>query len=83
MEVILQSSAKKELDRLPSKLGLRISLAIRGLQEEPFPTQSKKLQGWVSHYRLRVGDYRVIYFWDKVTKKILITKVKHRREVYK
>ena len=83
MEVILQPSAKKELDRLSGKLGLRIALAIKNLQKEPFPVHSKKLQGWNGHYRLRVGDYRVVYFWDKENKNILITKIKHRREVYK
>ncbi len=83
MEVKLKPNAEKELDKLPDKLAKRIVAAIIQLQTEPFPVNSQKLSGKTGTYRLRVGDYRIIYFWDKIRKLLLVTRIRHRREVYK
>jgi mRNA interferase RelE/StbE len=74
--------ARKELARLPEKTQTRIARAILALEDDPFPHGGKKLKnrdGW----RIRVGDYRILYFADAKTRKITIGVIGHRREVYR
>jgi mRNA interferase RelE/StbE len=74
--------AKKELARLPGKTQTRIAKAILELENDPFPHGGKKLKnrdGW----RIRVGDYRVLYFADTKARQITIGVIGHRREVYR
>jgi mRNA interferase RelE/StbE len=80
--VDLARDAKKELARLPTALQKRVARAFLALEEEPFPAGCKKLKnrdGW----RVRVGDYRILYFADKVARKIVVGVIAHRREVYR
>lgn len=81
-QVILQQPAEKELDALESSIYKRIVTRLLALEENPRPAGVKKLQGQES-YRLRVGDYRVLYTIDDKGKKIFIMAVGHRREVYR
>ena len=74
--------ARKELSRLPTQMQARIAKAILVLESNPFPHGCKKLKnrdGW----RIRVGDYRILYFADTKTKQIVIGVIGHRREVYR
>jgi mRNA interferase RelE/StbE len=74
--------AKKELSRLPPKMQKRIASAILALETDPFPHGSKKLKnrdGW----RIRVGDYRILYFADAKALQIIVSIIGHRREVYR
>ncbi len=57
--------------------------AIENLSENPFPVQSRKMKGSESSYRLRVGDYRVIYQVDTSNKIVTIYHARHRKDVYK
>jgi mRNA interferase RelE/StbE len=80
--VILPKSVRKELDRLPDQIAGRILAAVAGLETQPRPAGCKKLRG-ESAWRIRVGDYRVIYeIHDKVLQVVVVT-VGHRREVYR
>jgi mRNA interferase RelE/StbE len=81
-EVELSEVAKRDLSKLESQAQDRLRLAFRVLSRNPRPPKSVKLKGR-SGYRIRVGDYRVIYeiFDDKVI--ILVTRIGHRREIYK
>ena len=81
-QVIIKHSAEKELDALQANLHERIVKRLLALEENPRPTGSKKLQGQES-YRLRVGDYRVLYTIDDKTKQVTVLSVGHRREVYR
>jgi mRNA interferase RelE/StbE len=56
---------------------------IESLAKNPFPVQSKKLKDSESCYRLRVGDYRVIYQVDTENKFVIIYHVRHRKDAYK
>ena len=78
-------SAIKELAALPRKDQEAISRAIDGLVENPFSPGCKKLQGKKNPpcWRVRVGDYRVIYQVQKQEIVVLVVKVAHRREVYR
>jgi mRNA interferase RelE/StbE len=81
-QVILKRSAEKELDVLQGSLRIRIIKRLLALEENPRPSGIKRLQGEES-YRLRVGDYRVLYTIDDKVKKVFILAIGHRREVYR
>jgi mRNA interferase RelE/StbE len=68
----------KQLDKIPNKDYPSISKAIQSLKEVPRPTGCKKLLE--SFYRIRIGDYRVIYWIDDANKNIVITYVQRRKE---
>lgn len=74
--------ARKELERLPTQIQIRISKAILALEENPFPHGCKKLKNR-DGFRIRVGDYRVLYFADTMLKQIVVGVIGHRREVYR
>jgi len=81
-QVILPKSVQKELDRLPDDVARRILARLAALETSPRPADVKKLKGRKA-WRIRVGDYRVIYeIQDRVLQIIVIT-VGHRREVYR
>lgn len=81
-QVILPKSVQKELDRLPDDVVRRILTWLAGLETDPRPADVKKLKGREA-WRIRVGDYRVIYeIHDRILQIIVIT-VGHRREVYR
>jgi mRNA interferase RelE/StbE len=81
-QVILPKSVQKELDRLPDEITKRILARLAGLEINPRPPDVKKLKGREA-WRIRVGDYRVIYeIHDRVLHIIVIT-VGHRREIYR
>ncbi len=74
--------ARKELAALPQQVQVRIAKAILALEHNPFPPGAKKLKnrdGW----RIRVGDYRVLYLVDGKAKSVGIGNIGHRREIYR
>jgi mRNA interferase RelE/StbE len=75
-------SARKELEALPNSLIIRIFSKIEALSIEPRPSGCRKLQGFTNLWRIRIGDYRVIYSIDDKTETIDIVAVRHRREAY-
>ena len=80
--VDLVRDAKKELARLPTAVQKRVARVLLSLEEEPFPSGCKKLKnrdGW----RVRVGDYRILYFADKAARQIVVGAIAHRRDVYR
>ena len=76
-------SAYRDLDKLNPQVGNRIIVAIRSLALEPRPRQCTKLSGSESSYRLRVGDYRVLFEVDDNEKLVTVFAVGHRREIYR
>jgi len=81
-QVIIKRPAEKELDSLSAGLRRRITERLLSLEENPRPQGVKKLQG-ENAFRLRVGDYRVLYQIDDQAKVVTIYAVGHRREVYR
>lgn len=73
--------AEKEMDRLPATVHARLSKRILSLEENPRPRGVKKLSGR-DEYRLRVGDYRILYVIDDANNTVIIVAVGHRHEVY-
>ena len=82
MNLQLTSKAQKELDKIDDKTALRISQKIYQLESNPFGPNSQKLGGGKG-YRIRIGDWRVIYTVDKTAKTITIVIIRHRRDVYR
>jgi len=80
--VYLKRSAEKDLDHLDSRIHDRIVKRLLSLQEDPRPPTVKKLRNR-EEYRLRVGDYRILYTIDESAKKIEVVAVGHRRDVYR
>ena len=75
------SSAKRELNVLPQNTHKRIIKAISKLKYNPRPSGCKKLKD-LDTYRIRVGDYRVIYEIHDNVLVVLVVRVAHRREAY-
>jgi mRNA interferase RelE/StbE len=78
----IKPSAGKELDALDDALFARIDRKIMLLAENPRPPGCKKLRGHKDHWRIRVGDWRVLYVIDDAAKRVSVTRLAHRREVY-
>ena len=80
--VILPRSVQKELDRLPDDVVKRILARLTQLESNPRPADVKKLKGRDA-WRIRVGDYRVIYEIHDRELQILVITIGHRREIYR
>jgi mRNA interferase RelE/StbE len=76
-------SVEKDLQSIPPSFVARIIARIERLPSDPFPPQSAKLQGAERLYRLRVGDYRIVYEVDLDALHIIVQYVRHRRDVYR
>lgn len=75
-------SARKELESLPNEMIKRILAKIESLEKNPRPTGCKKLKGGRDLWRLRVGEYRIIYSVLDREIRIEIVAVRHRRKAY-
>jgi mRNA interferase RelE/StbE len=78
----IKQFAQKELDALDDAVFARIDRKILTLADNPRPPGCKKLRGYKDQWRIRVGDWRVVYFIDDGAKLVSIMRVAHRREVY-
>ena len=78
-----RTSTKKDLRRLPSREVERVLGEVELLAENPFPHGSEKLAGAEHTYRIRVGNYRVIYMVSTVSRAVEIQRVRHRKDVYR
>jgi mRNA interferase RelE/StbE len=77
------ASAAREFRALDRQMQRRISAKASELAEDPFSAGVRKFQGEGDHWRIRVGDYRVIYRVEKRRVVIVIVRIGHRREVYR
>lgn len=82
MNVFLSSKANRQLKKLPQKMHSLFVFKIQELGNHPFPSQVKKLsnrEGW----RIRIGDYRILYSVDQKHQEIIVLSVAHRKEAYR
>jgi mRNA interferase RelE/StbE len=80
--VLLKRSAERELERLPRKIHDAVVDHLQSLAENPRPPGIKKLHGREA-YRIRIGDYRVLYMIHDAKKIAEVFSVAHRKEVYR
>ena len=81
--VLLKPSVKKDIRSLPKSVLKRLWARIESLSTDPLPRQSVKLAGAEQLYRIRVGDYRIIYSLDEHSKQVIVYYVRHRSEAYR
>jgi mRNA interferase RelE/StbE len=80
--ILIEKSAQKALAKLPQPIQDRIIQAIWSLAEIPRPSDVKKLTGRDA-WRIRIGDYRVIYEIHDKELRILVLMIGHRKDVYR
>ena len=78
----IKRSAERDLMKLPRSLFLRINQQILALRDDPRPPGVRKLQHNLEGWRIRVGNYRVLYQINDKEKIVTIFRVRHRRDVY-
>jgi mRNA interferase RelE/StbE len=82
--LVFKSSAAKELEAVGQKADrARLVASIKDLAEQPKPVGAEKLSGHIDLYRIRVGNYRVVYEIDDGQIVITVIKVGHRKEIYR
>jgi len=82
-EILFARSARKELEDIEVRFAVQILKKIEELSINPRPTGSKKLKGEKDLWRLRVGNYRVIYSISDSDKLIDVSVIRHRKDVYR
>ncbi|MEJ0001289.1 MAG: type II toxin-antitoxin system RelE/ParE family toxin [Verrucomicrobiota bacterium] len=80
--VVLSRSATKELENLPHVVADRVVARLEALESSPRPAGALKLKG-ANLWRLRVGDYRVVYALDDAAKVVDVVIIQHRKDVYR
>jgi mRNA interferase RelE/StbE len=82
-QIEIKKVAVKFLKQIPEKISNKILIEIDALAENPYPPGYKKLKDTDNEYRIRIGDYRVIYSIYNEKLIIEIIKIAHRKDVYK
>jgi len=82
-EVRKTRRVQREIDAIEKRDRLRIEGAIALLAENPRPPKATKLVGQRNRWRVRTGDYRILYEIDDGVLTVLVIRVAHRREVYR
>ncbi len=77
-----ERSGRRGFDALPPAMGTRALRAIERLTDEPRPPRSKKLRG-AEVYRIRVGDYRIVYDIDDMNRVVTLHRIAHRKDAYR
>lgn len=83
--VLFQKSAYKEYQALPKAVSIRVDRALEILSIDPLSEvlRFKKIRGKENHYRIRVGDYRIIYSPQTATLIVRVIRIGHRKDVYR
>ncbi|MBS0151355.1 MAG: type II toxin-antitoxin system RelE/ParE family toxin [Nitrospira sp.] len=82
-QIEFSRQADRQFRNLPSQIQQRLRSRIDSLAITPRPQGSEKLSGVDQLYRIRVGDYRIIYAVEDNRLLVLVVKVGHRREIYR
>ncbi len=82
-EILIERAAERNLKRLSTKNFHLVIPHIKALAKNQRPKGSRKLFGAKNDWRIRVGDYRIIYEISDQTKEIRVMKIRHRREAYR
>lgn len=82
-EVVLERRAERDIKRLPEETFYRIVPQLKALSENPRRPGCRKITGSKNDWRVRVGDYRIIYEIDEREKAVKVMRIRHRRDVYR
>lgn len=75
--------ARKQVGGLPENIRVRLARSIDALVDNPRPIGVEKLAGYEDRYRIREGDYRIVYTIRDTTLIVLIVRVGHRKDIYR
>ena len=81
--VVVERSVEKDLRRLPLDVRFRVADTLHSLANDPRPVGSRKLAGTKNDWRIRVGNYRVIYEIADLIRVVRVYQVRHRRDAYR
>lgn len=81
-KLLIKPSAVNELEAVPTKDRRKVAAKIQALAADPRPHGSEKLSGQ-ERYRLRQGDYRVVYAIDDDERTVVVVKIGNRRDIYR
>jgi mRNA interferase RelE/StbE len=82
-QVLLERAAERDLRRLSNEVHERVIAAIRALAHDPRPAGCRKLTGSKNDWRIRVGDWRVVYQIADAARIVRVNRVRHRGDVYR
>lgn len=82
-QVEFSNQAEKQFKDLPQQIQSRLQLRIDALVENPRPSGVKKLEGAENQYRIRIGEYRLVYQIQDAILLIILVRIGHRSEVYR
>ena len=82
-EIVLKPSVHKDLRLLPKSSAAKVLARIEALQADPLPRGAIKLMGAERLFRIRVGDYRIVYELDTEARLVTVLYIRHRRDVYR
>jgi mRNA interferase RelE/StbE len=81
-QVFIKPAAERQLKKLTLAIQRDLIALIESLSEEPRPSGCKKLKGRQNQYRVRAGDYRIIYTIEDMSLIVRVVKLGHRRDIY-
>ena len=82
-QVVIERRAERDLESLPRHMFQSVTIAIRSLANNPRPVGCRKLRGSRRDWRIRIGDYRVIYEIDESRHEVRILLVRNRKDAYR
>lgn len=82
-DLVFARAARKSLQKLPKEVQSRVLEAAKSLRNDPRPQGSRKLRGSDRLWRIRVGDYRIIYSIDDDQRIVDVNTVRHRSDAYR
>lgn len=81
-KIFIGRNAEKDFRKTPKAIQKKLSSVIIKLNDNPKPPNVRKISGSENYYRIRVGDYRIVYEINHREKKVNIFRIRHRREAY-
>jgi mRNA interferase RelE/StbE len=81
--LVFKPSFRKDLHHLPKHIIAQALDIIEGLKSDPFPRQAMRLEGTQGLYRIRAGDYRIIYGVETETGMVFVYYIRHRKAAYR
>ena len=82
-EIVLKKSVLKDIKRIPRRILENIQERIASLATDPIPSGAEPIQGYKDHYRIRIGQYRVVYEVTSTIRIITVIRIGHRKDVYR
>jgi mRNA interferase RelE/StbE len=82
-EIVFKRSVLKDIRRIPKVVLQRIQEKITALKQEPIPAGAEPIEGYEKHFRIRIGQYRVVYEVAHEIRIITVIRIGHRKDVYR